>query len=56
MHAGYGPVLVPNPNVPCAECTRLTNARHTAERAGDWALAERLRRATWEHWEGAHRG
>ncbi len=44
------PVLVPNPHHPCTECTRITDARHAAERSGDWNRAELLRR------EGAHRG
>ncbi|MBC2873623.1 MULTISPECIES: hypothetical protein [Streptomyces] len=47
--------LVPNPHAPCAECTRITDARHAAERSGDWARAELLRRDSLKHAE-AHRG
>ncbi|WP_154080503.1 hypothetical protein [Streptomyces mobaraensis] len=54
-HMSFGHVLVPNPQAPCAVCTRITEARRAAERAGDWPRAERLRRESLRHAE-AHRG
>ncbi|MFI0737964.1 hypothetical protein ACH4PU_07650 [Streptomyces sp. NPDC021100] len=54
-HMSSGGALVPNPHAPCAECTRITDPRRAAERSGDWARAELLRRDSLKHVE-AHRG
>ncbi|MGI5338109.1 hypothetical protein ACQEVS_12265 [Streptomyces sp. CA-181903] len=50
------PALVPNPHVPCAACTRITDARHAAGRAGDWKRVELLRREGLRHGDEVHCG
>ncbi|MGK5640343.1 hypothetical protein ACSNOK_18800 [Streptomyces sp. URMC 126] len=52
---GARPVFVPSPHAPCAECNRITDARHAAERAHDWSRVERLRREGLRHGGEVHR-